>query len=40
MNPMTDADIEAKFRSMAGKFMGEQQMSQIIDSVRDLEKVE
>src|SRR5262249_47620985 len=33
MNPMTDADVEEKFRSMAGKFMGEPQMRQIIDNV-------
>ncbi|MBI2988366.1 MAG: MmgE/PrpD family protein, partial [Deltaproteobacteria bacterium] len=40
MNPMTDADIEEKFRSMAGKFMGEQQMRQIIDTVYNLEKLD
>ena len=37
MNPMTDADVEEKFRSMAGKFMGEQQMKQIVDTVYNLE---
>jgi 2-methylcitrate dehydratase PrpD len=39
MNPMSDADVEEKFRSMAGKVMGEKQMSQIIDTVYNLEKV-
>jgi len=38
MNPMTDADIEEKFRSAAAKFMGEKQMKQIIDTVYNLEK--
>ncbi len=40
MNPMTDADIEEKFRSMAGKLMGEKQMDQIIDTVYHLEKLD
>jgi 2-methylcitrate dehydratase len=40
MNPMTDADVEEKFRSMAGKFMGEKQMRQIIDTVYNLEKLD
>ena len=40
MNPMTDADVENKFRSMAGKFMDEQQMRQIIDTVYNLEKLD
>ncbi|MBI2989451.1 MAG: MmgE/PrpD family protein [Deltaproteobacteria bacterium] len=40
MNPVTDADIEEKFRSMAGKFMGEKQMREIIDSVYNLEKLD
>ncbi|MBI2989449.1 MAG: MmgE/PrpD family protein [Deltaproteobacteria bacterium] len=39
MNPVTDADIEEKFRSMAGKFMGDKQMRQIIDTVYNLEKL-
>ncbi len=39
MNPMTDADVEEKFRSMVGKFMGEKQMRQIIDTVYNLEKL-
>jgi len=40
MNPMTDADLEVKFRSMAGKLMGEQQMKQIIDTIYNLEKLD
>ncbi len=40
MNPMTDADVEEKFRSMAGKFMGEKQIRQIIDTVYNLEKLD
>ncbi|MBI2986079.1 MAG: MmgE/PrpD family protein [Deltaproteobacteria bacterium] len=40
MNPMTDADVEEKFCSMAGKFMGEQQMRQIVDTVYNLEKID
>ena len=40
MNPMTDADIEEKFRSMAGKYFSEKQMMQIIDTVYNLEKLD
>ena len=40
MNPVTDADIEEKFRSMAGKFINEKQMKQIIDNVYSLEKLD
>ncbi len=40
MNPMTDADVEEKFRSMAGKFMGEKQIRQIIDTIYNLEKLD
>jgi 2-methylcitrate dehydratase len=40
MNPMTDADVEKKFRSMAGKFMDEKHMRQIIDAVYNLEKLD
>jgi 2-methylcitrate dehydratase len=40
MNPMTDADLEEKFRSMAGKFMDESQMSRIIDSIYNSENLE
>jgi 2-methylcitrate dehydratase len=39
MNPMTDAEIEQKFRGIAGKFMSGQQMKEIIDSVANLEKL-
>ncbi len=40
MNPMTDADVEQKFRSMASKFMNERQMSRIIDVVYNLENLD
>jgi len=40
MNPATDADIEEKFRSMAGKFMDEKQIRQIVNTVNELENVE
>ena len=40
MNPMTDGDVEEKFRSMASKFMDEKQMRQIIDTVYNLEKLD
>ena len=40
MNPMTDADVEEKFRSMAGKLMVEEQMRQIIDTVYNLDKLD
>src|SRR5262245_982502 len=40
MNPMNDADVEEKFRSMAGKLMDEQQMREIIDTVYNLEKLD
>jgi 2-methylcitrate dehydratase len=40
MNPMTDADVEEKFRSMAGKYFGEKQMTQIIDTILTLEKLD
>jgi len=40
MNPMTDADVEEKFRSMAGKFMDEKQMRQVVDTVYNLEKLD
>ncbi len=39
-SPMSDDDIEAKFRDMAGKHMGEQQMARIIDTVRNVEKLD
>jgi len=40
MNPMNDADVEEKFRSMAGKLMDEQQMREIIETVYNLEKLD
>ena len=40
MNPVTDADLEEKFRSMACKFMDEKQMRRIIDAIYNLDKVE
>jgi len=40
MNPMTNADVEAKFTNLAGKFMPEHQMRRIIDTVHNLEKVD
>ena len=40
MNPATELDVEEKFRSMAGKFMGERQLKQIIDTVYNLEKLD
>ncbi len=40
MNPMTDADVEEKFRSMAGKFMGEKQMKNVVDTIFNLEKLD
>jgi 2-methylcitrate dehydratase len=40
MNPITDADIEEKFRSMASKFMGEKQMSEIITAIYNLDKLD
>ena len=39
-DPMTDADIEAKVRKMAAKYMPEKQIKQIIDTVWNLEKVD
>ncbi|MBI2988442.1 MAG: MmgE/PrpD family protein [Deltaproteobacteria bacterium] len=40
MNPMTDADVEEKFRSMAGKFMGEKQMSEVITTIYNLDRLD
>ncbi len=40
MNPMSDADVEEKFRSMAGKFMDGKQMSQLIDTIYNLERLD
>ncbi len=38
-NPMTDEEIEAKFRGMASKLMGEKQIQQIFDTCYNLEKI-
>jgi len=40
MNPMSDADVEKKFSSMAEKFMHEKHVRRIIDAVYDLEKLD
>ncbi|MBI2987673.1 MAG: MmgE/PrpD family protein [Deltaproteobacteria bacterium] len=40
MNPMTDADVEEKFRSLTGKFMGEKQMSEVVTTIYNLEKLD
>ncbi len=39
-NPMTDQEIEEKFRSMAEKFMTELQMKEIISTVYELERLQ
>ncbi len=39
MNPMTDGDVEEKFRSMVGKFMGEKQMREIITTIYNLDEL-
>lgn len=38
-NPMTDAEVEAKFVSLAGKFMGVEALKRIVDTVFGLEKI-
>jgi 2-methylcitrate dehydratase len=40
VNPMTDADIEDKFRSMAGKFMSDTQMDKVITTIYKLDKLD
>jgi 2-methylcitrate dehydratase len=40
MNPMTDADIEHKFRSLARTYMDDTQMTEIIRTVSDLDKLD
>ncbi len=40
MNPMTNADVEQKFRSMAGKFMSEKKMIEIITAIYNLDKLD
>ncbi|MFC1871749.1 MmgE/PrpD family protein [Chloroflexota bacterium] len=39
-NPMTDDELEDKFRSMAGKYMAESQMQAIIEAIYNLEKLD
>jgi 2-methylcitrate dehydratase len=39
-NPMTDEEIIGKFKSMASKYMSDQQTNQIIDTVFALDKLE
>jgi 2-methylcitrate dehydratase len=38
-NPMTDTEIEAKFRMLASRLIGEKQIAQIIDTVNHIENV-
>ena len=40
VNPMTDTDIEEKFRSMAGKFMRDEQMAKVITTISNLDKLD
>jgi len=40
VNPMSDADIEEKFRSMAGKFMNDQQMNEVITTIYNLDRLD
>jgi 2-methylcitrate dehydratase len=39
-NPMTDQEIEEKFRAMAERFMTETQIKKVISTVYQLEKLE
>ena len=39
-DPLTDTEVEEKFRKMAIKYMSERQMKQIIDTVWNLEKLD
>lgn len=39
-NPMTDQELEDKFRNMAKKYMTERQMKKVIDTVYDMEKLD
>lgn len=39
-NPMTDQDLEDKFRTMAEKFMTSKQIRKVIDTVCEMEKLE
>jgi 2-methylcitrate dehydratase len=38
-NPMTDQDLEEKFRSLASKYMSEAQMTEIINVVSNMDKL-
>jgi 2-methylcitrate dehydratase len=38
-NPMTDQEVEDKFRSMASVYMGESQMKEIIDTINNMDKL-
>jgi len=40
MNPMTDADLERKFRSLVRTYMDDRQMTEVIGTILDLEKVD
>ncbi len=40
MNPMSDGDVEEKFRSLAGKFLGEKQMSEVVTAIYNLESLD
>jgi 2-methylcitrate dehydratase len=40
MNPLTDADLEHKFRSLACTYMDDAQMTEIIRTVNDLDKLD
>ena len=39
-NPMTDAELESKFRAMASEYMTETQIRKVIDGVDQLEKLD
>ncbi len=39
-NPMTDDEVQAKFRKLASKLMGEHQILRIIETVYNIEKVD
>ena len=39
-NPMTDAELESKFRALASEYMTETQMRKVIDGVDQLEKLD
>ena len=39
-NPVPDNELEGKYRSMASKFMGEEQVKKIVDIIYDLENLD